>query len=177
MHNLQLCFAYLKHSFMLWEMFCAVRKLAPLLLIPLFTQCGSKSAPSASAVTGPFDSRGNYIEDWVDQPEKWYKPPTPGSNQKSKPTAIAKKETTPPPVVLATREVERPPATVSAPKPTPKPTPKPKPKPVVVRHTVRKGDTLSGLARRYGTSISKIKSANRISGTVIRLGQTLTIPK
>jgi len=46
-----------------------------------------------------------------------------------------------------------------------------------VRHTVKKGDTLSGLASRYGSSVSKIKAANRISGTVIRLGQTLTIPK
>ncbi len=58
-----------------------------------------------------------------------------------------------------------------------KPKPRPKPKPVKVRHKVKKGDTLSGLARKYGSSISKIKKANNIKGTIIRLGQTLTIPK
>jgi LysM repeat protein len=42
---------------------------------------------------------------------------------------------------------------------------------------VKKGDTLSGIASRHGTSVSAIKSANRISGTLIRDGQKLVIPK
>ena len=167
----------------------AFRKLAPLLLLPLLTQCGTTSAPETAAVTGPFDSRGNYIEDWVDQPDKWYKPIGRGTQTKT-PPLIAK--TSP----LPTRQIEnfvpnpvRPPGVAPSrpemtvvkvtPRPTPKvkPKPKPKPKPVIVRHTVRRGDTLSGLARRYGSSISKIKAANRISGSIIRLGQTLVIPK
>ncbi len=43
-------------------------------------------------------------------------------------------------------------------------------------HTVVKGDTLFSLARRYGTSVSAIKSANGLSSDLIRIGQTLTIP-
>lgn len=58
--------------------------------------------------------------------------------------------------------------------------PKPKPKPAVAkttRHTVRKGDTLSGLASKYGTSVSAIQKANGISGTMIRDGKSLVIPR
>lgn len=44
------------------------------------------------------------------------------------------------------------------------------------RYTVTKGDTLSAIARKKGTSVSKIKAANGLSGDLIRLGQTLKIP-
>ncbi len=44
-------------------------------------------------------------------------------------------------------------------------------------HTVRSGDTLSGLAARYGTSVSGIATASRISsGSLLRVGQRLRIP-
>ncbi len=43
-------------------------------------------------------------------------------------------------------------------------------------HTVARGDTLYGLARKYGSSVSKIKSANGLSGDLIRIGQKLKIP-
>jgi nucleoid-associated protein YgaU len=43
-------------------------------------------------------------------------------------------------------------------------------------HTVVRGDTLYGLARKYGSSVSKIKSANGLSGDLIRIGQRLKIP-
>ena len=153
----------------------ALRLLAPALLFPLLTQCGTKTAPETNVVTGPFDSRGNYIEDWADEPAKWHKPTSP-AGKKQPVTTFAKKETSPPPEIAVVRPVEPMPEKVVV-KPKPKPQPKPKPKPVTVRHTVRKGDTLSGLARKYGSSVSKIQSANRIKGSVIRLGQTLTIPK
>lgn len=42
--------------------------------------------------------------------------------------------------------------------------------------TVKKGDTLSSIARRYGTSVSKIKAANGLKSDTIRDGATLTIP-
>ncbi len=155
----------------------AAQSLVAFLFIPLLTQCGSKSAPATNTVTGPFDKRGNYIEDWADSPEKWYRPSAPSKKEKKPKTAVAKKEPTP---AVEPRTTPRPSPVAETPKPKPKPVvvkPKPKPKPVVVRHTVRKGDTLSGLSRKYGTSIAKIKSANNISGTIIRLGQTLKIPK
>lgn len=44
-------------------------------------------------------------------------------------------------------------------------------------HTVARGDTLYGLARKYGTTVSKIKSANGLSGDLIRQGQKLKIPR
>ena len=44
-----------------------------------------------------------------------------------------------------------------------------------VIHTVRGGDTLSEIAMKYGTSISKIKQWNGIRGDVIRKGQKLYI--
>ena len=42
-------------------------------------------------------------------------------------------------------------------------------------HTVRKGDTLSAIASRYGTSVGAIRSANRLSGDTSEPGQRLTI--
>jgi len=46
-----------------------------------------------------------------------------------------------------------------------------------VRHHVRSGDTLGALARRYGVTVSAIQQANRMGRrTMIRVGQTLTIP-
>jgi LysM repeat protein len=49
--------------------------------------------------------------------------------------------------------------------------------PVFVRHRVRAGDTLIGLATRYGTTVRTIQEANRMGNrTLIRIGQELLIP-
>ncbi len=45
-----------------------------------------------------------------------------------------------------------------------------------VYHTVRRGDTLSGLARWYGTSVQAIMQANGLRTTTIFVGQVLFIP-
>lgn len=47
----------------------------------------------------------------------------------------------------------------------------------VTIHTVKSGQTLGGIAARYGVSVSKIKQWNNISGTMIREGQKLKILK
>lgn len=52
-----------------------------------------------------------------------------------------------------------------------------KPTTVTIRHTVKKKETLSGIASRYGVTISAIRSANKIRGSSIVAGQTLVIPK
>ncbi|MCW8921680.1 MAG: N-acetylmuramoyl-L-alanine amidase [Sedimenticola sp.] len=44
------------------------------------------------------------------------------------------------------------------------------------RHTISRGDTLGGIADHYDISLASLKSANRISGDVIRVGQVLVIP-
>jgi membrane-bound lytic murein transglycosylase D len=42
-------------------------------------------------------------------------------------------------------------------------------------HKVRRGETLGLLARRYHTTVSKIKKWNHLRGTTIRIGQRLYI--
>jgi len=43
-------------------------------------------------------------------------------------------------------------------------------------HKVRKGETLSTIARKYGTSVKQLKRANNLSGDNINVGQRLFIP-
>lgn len=43
-------------------------------------------------------------------------------------------------------------------------------------YRVRSGDTLSEIARRYGTTVSKLRSANGLSSNRLRIGQELKIP-
>ena len=43
-------------------------------------------------------------------------------------------------------------------------------------HTVVAGDSLWGISRKYNTSVEAIQSANGLTSTVIRVGQTLIIP-
>lgn len=44
------------------------------------------------------------------------------------------------------------------------------------QHTIARGDTLGAIANRYNISLASLKSANGISGDVIRVGQVLVIP-
>ncbi|MQA91347.1 MAG: LysM peptidoglycan-binding domain-containing protein [Gemmatimonas sp.] len=44
-------------------------------------------------------------------------------------------------------------------------------------HTVRRGDTLSGLARQYRTTAERIREVNGLTGSLIRSGQPLRIPQ
>ncbi|QQL44690.1 LysM peptidoglycan-binding domain-containing protein [Sulfuriroseicoccus oceanibius] len=43
-------------------------------------------------------------------------------------------------------------------------------------HTVRSGETLWGISRKYGVTVSKLKSANGLSSDTLRIGQSLQIP-
>jgi membrane-bound lytic murein transglycosylase D len=43
-------------------------------------------------------------------------------------------------------------------------------------HRVTRGQTLSGIASRYGVSMADIRAANGLKGTRVRIGQVLTIP-
>ena len=46
-----------------------------------------------------------------------------------------------------------------------------------VVHRVRAGQTLSGIAARYGCSIKQIRRTNRLRGSLVRTGQLLRIPR
>jgi membrane-bound lytic murein transglycosylase D len=48
--------------------------------------------------------------------------------------------------------------------------------PAEVRHTVRRGETLTAIARDYGVEVGAIKDANEMRGSVIQPGQSLLIP-
>ena len=44
------------------------------------------------------------------------------------------------------------------------------------RYTVRPGDSLSKIAQRSGSSVAALQRANRLSGSLIRVGQVLSVP-
>lgn len=151
-------------------------------LILILTGCtNDPSLANDPLGTGPFDANGNYVEKWADDPSKWTKPSN--RHQSDDLPVVAKNEEPPAnasPIAPGgvSRSKPSPVPTVSTPKPTPVVVkPKPKPKPKTTRYTVKKGDTLSGIASRYGSSVSKIRSANGISGSLIRPGQSLVVPR
>ena len=45
-----------------------------------------------------------------------------------------------------------------------------------ITYTVKSGDTLSKLARSYGTTVQAIQNTNKLKGDLIRIGQRLLIP-
>ncbi len=49
-------------------------------------------------------------------------------------------------------------------------------KTVWMRHTVRQGETLSSIARRFGTSTAVLRGMNQLSGGGIRAGATVLVP-
>lgn len=51
-----------------------------------------------------------------------------------------------------------------------------KPPVFTVPHLVRNGETLGGIARRYGTSVRAIQQANGLGSTLIRAGRSYRIP-
>ena len=146
-----------------------------LLAIVGLTSCSKYTTPTYNPDIGPFDEDGNYIEEWADNPPKRgtkLKRREPKPNPRPEPRIAD----TPKPIY---KPKPKPSTTARV---TPKPKPKPKRKTVVVkpktiRHTVKKGETLYGLARKYGTTVSKIQKANRLTGTIIRTGKTYVIPK
>lgn len=142
---------------------------------------GGFSSADNPVGTGPFDSRGNYVEAWADSPSQWRKGNTaPADATPDK--APAQVPVSPPAVVMKTKETPRSTPVIASNTPKPKPKPKPKPAPVKVkpkttRHTVKSGDNLYNIAKRYGTSVGAIQRANGIKGSMIRPGQSLVIPR
>ena len=147
--------------------------------VPVALMSCSKSDHSSeyNPDIGPFDEDGNYIEAWADYPPKrGTKRRTSNPKPVTQPKIVAK--TTPQQTAqLAPRPT---PKRVTKPRPVAKPKPRPKTvkvKPKTIRHVVKRGDTLYGLARKYRSSVSRIQRANGIKGTNIRDGSTLVIPR
>jgi membrane-bound lytic murein transglycosylase D len=70
-----------------------------------------------------------------------------------------------PPTVVAARSITGRAEVVDTPDPQPK----------TLLHRVRRGETLSGIARLYDTTVDKIKALNRLSSNVITPGKRLKI--
>ncbi len=144
---------------------------------------------------GPFDSRGNYVERWANDKSKgrwWRKGRVTGTSgvaaaepkREPAPPVIASNTITPP--RPAVRQSVRPTPPVRTQRITPAPKPKPKPRRTVkakpkrkppIRHTVKKGDTLWALSRKYKTSVGAIQRANSLKGTNLKIGRRLLIPR
>ncbi|MDD2671012.1 MAG: LysM peptidoglycan-binding domain-containing protein, partial [Syntrophales bacterium] len=45
------------------------------------------------------------------------------------------------------------------------------------RHKVKKGDTIVSIARKYGTTTDEIRKLNGISGSRIKINESLKVPK
>ncbi len=56
------------------------------------------------------------------------------------------------------------------------PIPPPTPSPASVKYTVKPGDTLLGIALKYGVTVDAIKQANGLASDTIRAGDELIIP-
>ena len=46
----------------------------------------------------------------------------------------------------------------------------------VIYHVVKKGDTLTSIARKYSTTVQKIKTKNKLKSDNLQIGQKLTMP-
>jgi membrane-bound lytic murein transglycosylase D len=53
--------------------------------------------------------------------------------------------------------------------------PRPEPQPVQIAYRVKRGDTLSSIARLYSTTVASLKRWNRLRSNSIQVGQRLTI--
>ncbi len=51
----------------------------------------------------------------------------------------------------------------------------PPPEAVYATHVVKSGETLSGIAAKYRTSVAALQKLNRMSGTLVRIGQRLRV--
>ena len=49
-------------------------------------------------------------------------------------------------------------------------------KPTLQKHKIRKGESLSVIAKKYNTTVSKLKRVNELKGNMIRVGKILQIP-
>lgn len=147
--------------------------------IPLYGQARTP-AHGMSRADYPFDANGNYVTAWAAEGRSSAGP----SDYRASRTHV---EDEPPPrrsSSSATSSSSSRPRSVSAASAPPKKksstgssTSSSTPVKKSSRSTVVKStDTLWGLARKYGTSVEKIKAANGLKGNTIRTGATLRIP-
>lgn len=139
--------------------------------LPNITLNSNTATPphSLPSYSYPFDSRGNYVSAWAAEGEKkagrsrvatnsdvrnW------SSSHGSSSSARRSTSSSSKPKVRVTSTARKKSSASSS-----------------RSHTVKRGDTLYGIARRYGSSVAKIKSANGLRSDTIRPGMTLRVPR
>ncbi len=128
--------------------------------LPSININGSANTPSHNMARAdyPFDSNGNYVTAWAAEGSTSagpsdYRSSTPrrsSSSSSRNPTSSTKKTT-----------ASKSKSSGSSSR----------------RHTVKSGDSLWSIARKYGSSVAKIKSANGLKSDTIRDGRSLVIPR
>lgn len=73
--------------------------------------------------------------------------------------------------------IDVPAARIPAPLSVPASTPEKLEVPKQTFHVIQRGETLRGIAKKYGVTVSALKKANGIRGSVIHAGRQLVIPK
>ena len=91
-------------------------------------------------------------------------------------TATSGATNTPLPFPSATATETFVPPTSPLPSDTPAPTETLIPTPTQFLYTVQRGDTLGGIALKFGVTIEAIQASNNLANTVIYVGQVLQIP-
>lgn len=173
-------------------------KLSPLTAILLatpflFASCRSSRTSTSSGVADagtpghnmsrkdyPFDENGNYHEEWARGEDSGQVVDLTKDNPPSVFLGTTDPRDSKPASTKSTASSKPRPKSVATSKSKPKPKPKvvSKPKPTSTTITVKKGDTLYGLASRYKTSVKAIQSANGMgSSTSLRDGRSLKIPR
>ena len=138
-------------------------------LILILTGCANKGSTGNDPLgTGPFDSNGNYHEEWANDPSKWSKPgkrnqpPPPGDDL----PAIAKNDQPPPNANPLAPQGAIPKTSTSRVKPTPQqpiPPPEPpkttatKPTPSVAKTTPKHEPSVAKAKPKHEPSIAKAK--------------------
>lgn len=156
--------------------------------LPVISLPSSNATPShrLSSYDYPFDSSGNYVTAWAADGERrsgrgsanrsdiasWSDSRSARSAPLSKPRPVST------PAKSRSTSKSRSSSTVASRSKSQRPsTSKKTPTKSQRSYTVRKGDTLSAIARRNGTTVAKLKAANGLKSDRIGIGKNLKIPR
>lgn len=116
----------------------------------------------------PFDTQGRYIDAWAAEGAARYGRRV-NSDSDDEGRAARRAES-------ASRRAATPPSSrqKAAARKTP---PASKSKPRAASHTVKRGDSLSSISRRYGVSVQELKRANGLKSNTIQTGRRLKVPR
>ena len=126
----------------------------------------------------PFDENGNYREEWARGEDSGEVVDLTKDNPPSVFLGTTDPRDSKPATTKSTASSKPRPKSVATSNAKPKPKVVSKPKPTSTTITVKKGDTLYGLASRYKTTVKAIQAANGMgSSTNLRDGKSLKIPR